>query len=90
MFDMTRSNSLFYMYGGHTKRVVPDQKRGDCDVVQDLSHCRQGGQRRDVHRVCLDHRPVLACRDRGVDGDGRLVNTMFQSVSNALTTAAGG
>ncbi len=70
MFDMTRSNSLFYMYGGHTKRVVPDQKRGDCDVVQDLSHCRQGGQRRDVHRVWLDRRPGVGCRDRAVDGDG--------------------
>ncbi len=90
MFDMTRLNSLFYMYGGRTKRVAPDQKRGDCYVVQDRSHRRQGGQRRDGHQVWLDRRPGVACRDRGVDGDGRLLNTMFQSVSNALTTAAGG
>ena len=98
MVDMTRSNSLFYMYGGHTKRVVPDQKRGDCDVVQDLSHCRQGGQRRDVHRVWLDRRPGVRCCywrvDRAAIGAltamGGSLNTMFQSVSNVLTTAAGG
>ncbi len=40
-------------------------------MVQEFSHRHQGRGWHHVHRVWIDRRPGVGCRDRCVDGDGQ-------------------
>ena len=91
MFDMTHSNSLFYMYGGHAKHAW----RLDINVeiamwFKTLATVVKGDSGATSIEYGLIAALVSVAAIGALTAMGGSLNTMFQSVSNALTTAAGG